>query len=179
MPRTDRHLLGALVTRLVRGRLYRAALVICLLGLSASTVFAADKGSPLPRFATLRADEVNLRTGPGERYPIEWVFTRKGMPVEIVAEYDVWRKIRDWQGTEGWVHQRMIAANRAVIVRGDTRPLYGDADAKSPVVARAEPGVIARLLECQGPWCRVESQNIRGWLRRSEIWGVYPDEDVR
>lgn len=179
MPRTDRFLLGALLTRLVRGRLHRAALVICVVGLSAGTVFAADKGLPLPRFATLRADEVNLRTGPGERYPIEWVFTRKGMPVEIVAEYDVWRKIRDWLGTEGWVHQRMIAANRAVIVRGDTRPLYGDADAKSPVVARAEPGVIARLLECQGPWCRVESQSIRGWLRRAEIWGVYPDEDVR
>lgn len=159
----------------VRALLRLAAVTLLL---SAGVAGAADKGPAVPRFVTLRADEVNLRTGPGERYPIEWVYTRKGLPVEVVAEYDVWRKIRDSQGTEGWVHQRMITGNRAVIVRGEEHPLLSDPDPQSAVVARAEPGVIAKLLECQGPWCRVEAQDIRGWLRRSDVWGVYPDEDV-
>ncbi len=140
---------------------------------------AGEKGLPVPRFATLRSDEVNLRTGPGERYPIDWILTRKGLPVEIIAEYDVWRKIRDSQGTEGWVHQRMVAGNRSVIVQGEVRTLHADADPAAPAVARAEPGVIAHLLECRGTWCRVEAQSVKGWLRRSEIWGVYPDEIVQ
>ena len=159
-----------------RAPLWLAAIVLLL---TAGLAEAADKGPSVPRFVTLRADEVNLRTGPGERYPIEWVYTRKGLPVEVVAEYDVWRKIRDSQGTEGWVHQRMIAGNRSVIVRGQTPPLLSSPDPQSAVVARAEPGVIAKLLECQGPWCRIEAQDVRGWLRRSDLWGVYPDEDVR
>jgi len=159
-------------------RLIAAVLLVASL-LGAGGARAADKALAVPRFVTLRADEVNLRTGPGERYPIEWVYTRKGLPVEVVAEYDVWRKIRDSQGTEGWVHQRMITGNRSVIVSGGTQTLMSDPDPKSSVVARAEPGVIAKLLECQGPWCRVEAQDVRGWLKRSELWGVYPDEDVR
>src|ERR1700745_1267941 len=101
----------------LRLSLRRVAAALVLVAFAASAV-AAEKGLPVPRFVTLRSDQVNVRTGPGERYPIEWVFTRKGMPVEILAEFDVWRKIRDWQGTEGWVHQRMVTGNRAVIVKG-------------------------------------------------------------
>ena len=165
--------------RFFRLRQLLGPLLIAVVALvSIGPVAAADKALAVPRFVTLRADEVNLRTGPGERYPIEWVYTRKGLPVEVVAEYDVWRKIRDSEGTEGWVHQRMITGNRAVIVRGGTQTLMSDPNPRSSVVARAEPGVIARLLECEGPWCRVEAQDVRGWLPRSELWGVYPDEDV-
>jgi SH3-like domain-containing protein len=141
-------------------------------------VMAADKALPVPRFVALRVGEVNLRTGPGERYPIEWVLTRKDMPVEIVAEFDVWRKIRDWQGTEGWVHERMVTGRRTVLIKDETRALHREADERSPVVARAEPGVVGRLMECQGEWCRVECQDVRGWLKRGEIWGVYSDEAV-
>jgi len=159
-------------------RVFRAGFValVLLLPLAAAAV---ETGPALPRFAALRSNEVNLRTGPGKQYPIEWVYRRKGFPVEVVAKFDVWRKVRDWQGTEGWVHQRMIAEARTVIVRGEVRQLHGEPDPSSPVVARAEPGVVARLLECQGAWCRVEVQNVRGWFSRNEIWGVYPDEDVR
>jgi SH3-like domain-containing protein len=98
--------------------------------------------------------------------------------VEVIGKSDVWRKIRDWQGTEGWVHQRMLAESRGVIVRGAVRPLHSDPDPASAIVARAEPGVIAKLLECRGAWCRVETSDIRGWLGRNEVWGVDPDEDV-
>jgi SH3-like domain-containing protein len=157
-----------------RVRLAAAAILV----LVASSAGAAEK--QLPRFVTLRADEVNLRTGPGERYPIDWVLIRKGLPVEIVEEFDVWRKIRDFQGSEGWVHQRMLTGARNVLVEGAVRVLHVQPDLASPAAARAEVGVVARLIECpRGPWCRVEAQGIKGWLKRDEVWGVYPDEAVQ
>lgn len=156
------------------------AIFLCLVAAAFSfSPPAARAAEKLPRFASLRADEANLRTGPGERYPIDWVLTKKGLPVEIVAEFDVWRKIHDSEGSEGWVHQRLLAGTRTVLVVGNIRSLHAEPDAASPAVARAEPGVIARLLECHDAWCRIEAQGIKGWLRRSEVWGVYPDEVVQ
>jgi len=140
---------------------------------------SADTSATAQHYVTLRANEVNLRAGPGEQFPIQWVYRRKGLPVEVIGKSDVWRKIRDWQGTEGWVHQRMLIEVRTVIVRGTVRPLHSDPDPASAIVARAEPGVIAKLLECRGAWCRVETSEVRGWLGRSEVWGVDPNEDVR
>lgn len=133
---------------------------------------------PVPRFVTLRAGEVNLRTGPGVRYPVEWVFVRKGMPVEIIAEFDTWRRIRDWEGTSGWVHQSLLSGRRGVVVTGALRHLRRHPEEEAPVVARAEPGVIGELRRCRDAWCEVEIEGYRGWLRREEVWGVYPDERV-
>jgi SH3-like domain-containing protein len=158
-----------------RARLRLAAAAVLVLAASGGD--AAER--QVPRFVTLRADEVNLRTGPGERYPIDWVLVRKGLPVEIVEEFDVWRKIRDFQGSEGWVHQRMLTGARNVLVEGAVRVLHVQPDPASPPAARAEAGVVARLIECRGPWCRIEAQGIKGWLTRDEIWGVYPDEAVQ
>jgi SH3-like domain-containing protein len=141
---------------------------------------AADKTTlPVPRFVTLRSDKVNVRTGPGEQYPIDWVFTRKDMPVEIVAEFNHWHRIRDVEGTEGWVQERMVTGKRAVIVRGQQRVLRDRPSGDAAIVARAEPGVIAKLLECQPGWCRVEAAGVSGWLKREEIWGVYPGEVIQ
>ncbi len=140
---------------------------------------AADKNLPVPRFVTLRSDKVNVRTGPGEQYPIDWVFTRKDMPVEIVAEFNHWHRIRDVEGTEGWVQERMVTGKRAVIVRGQQRMLHAQPNGEAEIVARAEPGVIAKLIECQPVWCRVEAGGVSGWLQREEIWGVYPGEVVQ
>ena len=137
---------------------------------------AADK---LPRFASLRSDEVNLRVGPGENYPIEWVLKRKDMPVEIVEQFENWRRVRDWQGDKGWVLDRMIADRRDVIVDGAVRVLYRQPDPRSPIVARAEPGVVARLIAFQGPWCHIEVGGFAGWVQRGEVWGVYPDETLQ
>jgi SH3-like domain-containing protein len=139
----------------------------------------ADKSAATPRFASLRATEVNLRTGPGDRYPIEWVFTRKGLPVEILDEFEHWRKVRASDGTEGWVHQRMLTGKRSVLVVGEVRALHSDPDAGSAVVARAEPGVVATLMECRHEWCRIAAGDVTGWLRESEIWGVFPNEVVQ
>ena len=139
-------------------------------------VLGADK---LPRFASLRSDEVNLRVGPGENYPIAWVFKRKDMPVEILEQFQNWRRVADWQGDKGWILDRMVTAKRSVIVDGAVRELHRQPDAASPVMARAEPGVIAKLLQLQGPWCRIEAGGYKGWVRRTEVWGVLAEETLQ
>lgn len=138
-------------------------------------------GLPLPRFVSLRSDEVNMRTGPGVQYPVDWVYKRKYMPVEVLAEFGTWRKVRDIQGTQGWVHQSLLSANRWVTITGQTRTLRRRADAQSPAVARVDPGVNAQVVECveDNGWCRMNVGGYEGWMRRVEVWGVYPRENVK
>ncbi|MEE3626263.1 SH3 domain-containing protein [Nitrospirillum sp. BR 11752] len=136
-------------------------------------------GMPVPRFATLKSNEVNVRTGPGVRYPVEWVFVRAGMPVEITAEFDTWRRIRDVEGTQGWVHQSTLSGRRGIVVTGQQlRTLRRDATTTAEAVAQLDPGVIAKLRKCKGGWCQVDVGGFRGWLQRDEVWGVYPKEEV-
>lgn len=134
-------------------------------------------GLPIPRFVSLGSDKVNLRVGPGLRYPIAWVYVRRGLPVEVVAEFELYRKIRDTDGTEGWVHRNLLSGRRTVLVTGGLRSLHRRADAGSPPVALVEAGVQARLLACRGDWCRIEAGGWRGHVQRTWIWGVYPHED--
>ena len=144
-----------------------------------TTANAADKNAPpLPRFESLRWEKVNLRAGPGDNYPIRWVLMRKGMPVEILDRFDVWRKIRDWQGSVGWVHERMLVNNRTVIVTGKERTLHAEPRETAKPVARAQPGVVGRLLSCRGSWCRIDAQGVKGWVERRAIFGVTLDETV-
>lgn len=140
------------------------------------TASPAAWAGEVPRFASLRAAEVNLRTGPGVRYPVEWVYVRRDLPVEITAEFATWRKVRDRAGTVGWVHQSMLSGRRTMIVTGGRQPLYRDADAESAVLAMVEPKVIGRLMRCAETWCRVEIAGLRGWLRRDRLWGVHRGE---
>ncbi len=159
----------------VAAALLAAAIALALPASAAETT----PDEKLPRFVSLRSDQVNLRVGPGGNYPIQWVLTRKEMPVEILKVFEHWRMIRDWQGTEGWVHERMLTGKRGVVVQGGIRALHRRPDPASPVVARAEAGVVARLAECQGGWCRIEAADIAGWVQRADVWGVYPDETVQ
>ena len=135
-------------------------------------------GLPLPRFVSLRSDEVNLRTGPGVRYPIDWIYSKKDLPVEVVAEFEAWRKIRDWQGAEGWVHQSMLQGRRMMVVLGETRVLRAGDSESADAVASVEAGVFGRLLQCprNRDYCRIEIGHVQGWLRRDEFWGVYKGE---
>ena len=134
-------------------------------------------GLPLPRFVTLRASEVNLRSGPGTRYPIDWVYRRSGMPVEIIDEFDTWRRIRDWQGTEGWVHQSMVQGRRGILVTGRRHVLRRQPEPDAPGVALLEAGVVGELDRCRGEWCRVSAGGYNGWLERTAFYGLYPYED--
>jgi SH3-like domain-containing protein len=166
-----------------QGRSLRPHLVVLIASVLALAAFAADGQTPpaekLPRFASLRSDDVNLRVGPGENYPIEWVFKRKDMPVEILEAFQNWRRVQDWQGDKGWVLDRMLTSKRGVIVAGSVRGLHRLPDAASPLIARAKPGVIGKLVELRGPWCRIEAGGYRGWVRRDEVWGVFPDETLQ
>ena len=139
---------------------------------------------PLPRFAALRSDEVNLRTGPGTRFPIEWTYQRRELPVEITREFELWRRIRDPDGTEGWVHQSTLMGRRSAIVRGapgSETPLRRRPEVDAAPVARLRPGVIVRLRHCEAgnPWCEAQTGDYRGYIRRAELWGVMPDEEIK
>ncbi|MBM3546040.1 MAG: hypothetical protein FJX54_03740 [Alphaproteobacteria bacterium] len=158
-------------------------LTLLLLGLPAldlrPAVAASESGLPVPRFVSLRSGEVNLRTGPGTRYPIEWVLTKRSLPVEVIQEFDTWRQIRDHQGSVGWVQSSFLTGRRTLLVTGETRKLRSDRKDDASTVAMAEPGVVGRLLECRETWCRAEIGGYKGWLKRSEFWGAYPDEVVK
>lgn len=135
-------------------------------------------GLPLPRFVTLRAPKVNLRTGPGVRYPIDWVYNRAGLPLEVIDEFETWRQVRDWEGSVGWVHQSMLSGERKVMIRDKQRLLRRDPDPAAPGVALLAPGVLASLRSCADAWCLIEVGDTSGWLRRIEVFGLYPDEIV-
>ncbi len=137
-----------------------------------------ESGLPLPRFVSLRAPKVNLRTGPGVRYPIDWVYNRAGLPLEIIDEFETWRRVRDWEGSEGWVHQSMLSGARKVMIRDKQRLLRDEPDPAAAGVALLAPGVIANLDRCVDAWCRIEIQERSGWLRRIDVYGLYPQETV-
>ena len=141
----------------------------------------ANTGLPLPRFAALRSEEVNLRTGPGLRYPVEWVYKRRDLPVQIEREFEVWRLVRDQEGVKGWVHQATLAPRRTAVVIGGEHVLRASADDASAAVAKLKPGVILRLRSCEAgaDWCQAQVGDYRGWIKRSEIWGTFPGEAIQ
>jgi SH3-like domain-containing protein len=137
---------------------------------------AQDQPLPLPRFASLDSGEANLRAGPGKDYPILWVYQRKGLPVEIIQEFDTWRRIRDRDGTVGWVQQNLLSGKRTGLIIDQQRTLRAE-PGSNDAVARLQPGVVARIEECRSDdWCKLEAQGYRGWLTRDEFFGAYPDE---
>lgn len=153
---------------------------------SKGTDIALGKGSvtglPIPRFVSLKADRINVRSGPGRDQDVRWVYTRAGMPVEVTAEYGNWRRIRDWQGAEGWVYHSLLSGKRTAVVvptlKTDLVPLYGSPDVKSAVVARLERGVLGRLESCTGTWCEIRGKGFEGWIMQIRLWGAYPNEKL-
>jgi SH3-like domain-containing protein len=140
----------------------------------------SNSGLPIPRFVSLRAAVVNLRAGPGERYPIEWVYQRRDLPVEVEREFDIWRLVRDADGVRGWVQEVMIMGRRSFEVTGADRTLRHDASDTAAAVAILKPGVIGRIRSCaaKSDWCQVQVEDYRGWLRREDFFGTLPDEAV-
>ncbi|MGE0226597.1 MAG: SH3 domain-containing protein [Acetobacteraceae bacterium] len=140
----------------------------------------AVTGLPLPRFASLRADTVNVRRGPGTRYPIEWVFKRRHLPVIIVREFENWRLIRTMDRVEGWVHTALLTGRRSFIVGSKRVYLYRRPQPESRRVAALDPGVIGRFVHCaqNDSWCQAEAAGHRGYMLRSSVWGSEPGELV-
>lgn len=154
------------------------ALVLVAADADAQSRNARDADS-VPRFLSLKSDNVHLRVGPGTQHPIEWVLQRRNLPVRVIAEIDQWRRIVDSTGTVGWVHQQMLSGRRFGIITGEIRALRREPSRDAVAVARLEPGVIGRILECRDAWCRMEAGGFRGWIARNEFWGTDPNEVVK
>ncbi len=135
-------------------------------------------GLPVPRFASLRSGRAYMRSGPGRTYPVTWVFIRPGTPLEITAEWNVWRRVRDAEGTEGWMDRAMLSSDRHVQIVRQTRDLRARPDLSSPIVLRAEPGVVLRVTMCADQWCRVQGEGRSGYLLREHAFGTYPGEVI-
>ena len=131
------------------------------------------------RFASLRADDVNVRAGPGVRYPVKWKFVQRNMPVQVIAEYETWRKIRDWEGAEGWVHRAMLSSKRSLIMVGHGQTLRRDATDDSAAVARLATGYVVTVSRCGLDWCEVDADGYEGWVKRDGVWGVFPGEKLQ
>lgn len=147
-------------------------------------------GLPLPRFATTRSDPINVRVGPGTRYDVVWVYVKSGQPVEIIQEFDTWRKIRDVEGEEGWIHQNLLSGRRAGLVTpwlSDAQTAIRDRRAEDANVrAWLSAGVRVQITSCENSWCAVRAifspegarkKTYSGYVLQADLWGVYPDEE--
>ncbi len=139
-------------------------------------------GLPVPRFVSLKADKVNVRSGPTRDHALAWVFTRAGLPVEITAEFETWRRIRDADGAEGWVYHSMLSARRTALVspwsKGEPTALREAPSADSAIKAKLEPGVLGKVDHCNGTWCRFFDSGFDGYVQQEKLWGVYPGEKI-
>lgn len=155
---------------------------------AAPAAIAADgpvgqvSGLPIPRFVSLKSDRVNVRAGPNKDQDVRWVYTRVGMPVEITAEFENWRRIRDSEGAEGWVYHSLLSGRRTAVVtqrsKEDLVPLNDSPETTGSVSARLQSGVVVAVKRCTGTWCRVTGDGFDGWIAQERLWGVYPNEKI-
>jgi SH3-like domain-containing protein len=162
-----------------------------MLGLSVGTATAAEQvatgtasGLPVPRFVSLKSDKVNVRAGPTKDHDVAWVYSRAALPVEVTAEFENWRRIRDWEGAEGWVYHSLLSGRRTALVAPQSKgkdelvALHDQPDAASAVTAKLQHGVLGSVKRCQNGWCRVSGEGFDGWIEQPRLWGVYPNEKV-
>lgn len=133
---------------------------------------------PLPRFVTLKTGEGNARRGPGLSHRIDWVFKRAGMPLRVTAEYENWRRVEDQEGLGGWVHYSLLSGVRSVLVQAELAEFRAAPDTDAEVIARAERGVIGRIMECNPDWCRLSVEGEKGWVSKAALWGVDAGEVI-
>lgn len=144
----------------------------------ASPAIGPETNLPLPRFVSLRANEANVRRGPSLSHRIDWVFQRRDMPLQVIAEYGHWRRVIDRDGQGGWVHYRMLSGARTVVIEGEKAALRARPEATSIENAMLEPGVVARLGDCTPQWCQLTAGGFRGWVPKTQLWGV-TDAEIR
>ena len=182
-----------LLTRLLS---HMPALVFLIIGMSAQFIVlpvnqaaALDKinadapetktvirgsGLPVPRFVSLKTDVVNMRVGPGHEYPLQWVYLRKTCPLKVISEFDVWRKVVDHEGETGWVHGQLVSLKRYSVITSSNAKLRADPSQQASVTAVAEAGVLMEIQYCDGQWCRLGTENAKGWLERHQFWASCP-----
>ena len=163
---------------------------LCLVIFAPTFAFALERtigpsGEPVPRFVSLKADEVNVRRGPGRNHKIMWVFKKLGMPVKIVSEYEDWREIEDHAGARGWIYYGLLPRRRtAVTLDPDTLgltyiSLYETSSKTKEPKAKLGKGVIVHILKCTGSWCHIAvNKKLKGWLLQPHVWGLFEQEPV-
>ena len=136
-------------------------------------------GLPVPRFVSLKFNEANLRTGPGSEYPVLWQYRQAGLPLLVDAEFGVWRKVRDADGTTGWMHGAGLSLRRMAFIHEGMTKIYQQDNGESGVVAVAEKNALLELESCPKNWCRVTTDTVKGWVQRTAIWGILRDESLK
>jgi SH3-like domain-containing protein len=167
-----------------RAGLLLLALMIPALTATAALAAGEEKSDgttnlPVPRFVSLKSNTAMMRTGPDDRrFPIQWEYKRRGLPMEVVREYGIWRQVRDPDGTIGWMNKSLLTGERTGYVIGSTRTLYTSPDLQSRVAWRIEPGTVVTITLCENVWCRVSNGGRSGYILRNQIWGTYPNEAI-
>ena len=173
---------------------FSTLIIACALSfLTAMPALAADKGDknslrertvirgsgyPVPRFVTLKKDLAYMRVGPGREYPLDWVYVRQNLPLKVISEFDVWRKVVDHEGTTGWLHSSLLSLERYGLITKAEIKLHASADDSSDVVAIAGRNVLLEVQYCDGQWCRLAGDGVRGWTERQNFWGVLDNENI-
>lgn len=147
-------------------------------------------GLQVPRFVSLKADRVNVRKGPSKEHGVDWVFRRAGLPVEVIAEFELWRRVRDSEGSDGWVYHSLLSGRRTVLVlpwaghgkdspSGNSQvPIYERRSSTSSIAVNVQSGVLADVIKCNGQWCRITLDRFSGWIEQDKLWGVYKGEQI-
>jgi SH3-like domain-containing protein len=150
--------------------------------LLAAETTGSISGHPVPRFMSLKPSDTPVREGPSKDHRIKWIFKKEGVPVEVIAEYENWRRVRDSEGEDGWVFKSRLSLRRTAQVQPRSRErnfaIHARDSDQSPVVARLEPGVVGQVERCTGRWCRIQGEGFDGWIQQDRLWGVYPNEPV-
>jgi len=139
-------------------------------------------GLPVPRYVSLKTDRVNVRRGPSTAHRVIWVYAKQGLPVEIIAESEHWRRVRDSESEEGWVYHSLLSGRRTGLVspwrKGESIALRSAPDPAAKTVALIQTGVVGQVVSCTGKWCEFSVGGYSGWLQQELLWGVYPDEKI-
>ncbi|RTL53849.1 MAG: aspartyl-trna synthetase [Bradyrhizobiaceae bacterium] len=151
-------------------------------GATARDTVPTTSGLPVPRYVSLKSDHVNVRAGPTKDQDVSWIYTRSGLPVEVTAEFENWRRVRDSEGAEGWVYHSLLSGKRTAVItmkkKDQLASLHDSPDEDSAVAARLQAGVVAQVKRCNGSWCRITGNGFDGWIEQERLWGVYADEKV-
>lgn len=137
-----------------------------------------ETGLPLPRFVSLKSGEGRARRGPSRAHRVDWIFTRRDMPLRVTAEFEHWRRVEDHEGQGGWMHYSLLSGVRTALITRDMVTMRSQPRSNATEVAHLERGVVARIMSCQPEWCRLRVENQRGWVTREALWGLAPGETL-
>ena len=156
--------------------IFASVLIIPLFGFTQEPQKGQVTNLPIPRYVSLKVKEANARRGPSLSHKIDWIYKRQNMPLEIYAEYENWRRVRDFEGLGGWVHYTLLSGIRYVLVKNELLEMRLLPSIDAQVIAKVPQHNIATLDKCNKDWCRIIDDGYKGWVPKNGIWGVYENE---